>query len=182
MCEIKIFIDNLRNMVFSVPYVLPPGDDGDFRILRTFAEKLKPGLSSKKKGWRPSGAEISDGFAKELTNIDELDGEQAIRIRRASDRGITVQGYIVRIVQGSRPQYYVVIDLIKYFSPTIIGALDLLVKLHLAYNVQYTFECEIFYQFIQKAIFKIDTKSDKPNTQLYVLLNEFNHMLKFPLR
>ena len=118
-----------------------------------------------------------------MTNIDELDGEQAIRIRQASDRGLTVQGYIVRVIQGSGPPlYFVVLDLIKYSSPTIIGALDLLVKLHLTYNVNYTFECEIFYQFIQKAFFKIDTKFDKDNTQLNVLLNEFNHMLKFPLR
>ena len=102
-------------------------------------------------------------------------------ISQASDRRTTVQGYIVRIAQDSSPQYYVIVDLIKYLTPTIRGALDLLVKLHLAYNVKYTFGCRIFSTFIHKARLKIDREFDKESTQINVLLHEINHMLKLPL-
>ena len=150
-----------------------PGDDGDLEVLKRLAAHLLPGqLSSKKSSWRPSGPEIVDGFVKELSHIEQLDGEQARKSHEAGRRGTTVQGYIVRIQSGDNVLYYVVLDLLKYVAPTIIGALDLLVKLHLSYNVKYTYECSVFYTFIQRVLLEVETKFDIPNTKLNLLMHK----------
>ena len=150
-----------------------PGDDGDLQVLKRLAAHLLPGQrSSKKHGWRPSGPEIVEGFVKELLRIDELDIEQARKSQEAVKRGTTVQGYIVRIQSGTNVNYYVVLDLLKYIAPTIIGALDLLLKLHLSYNVKYTYECGVFYTFLQRVLLEVETDFDLPNTKLYLLENK----------
>lgn len=150
-----------------------PGDNGDLEVLKAVAAHLLPGqLSSKKKGWRPSGVEIVEGFVKELSHIDQIDVEQARKSREAEKRGTTVQGYIVRIQSGTSVNYYVVLDLLKYIAPTIIGALNLLLQLHLSYNVKYSFECGVFYTFLQRVLLEVETKSDARNPKLYILMNK----------
>ena len=150
-----------------------PGVDGDLQVLKSLAAHLLPGqLSSKKHSWRPSGPEIVEGFVEERSHIDQLDVEQARKSHEADKRGTTVQGYIVRIQSGTNVNYYVVLDLLKYKAPTIIGALHLLLKLHLSYNVTYTYECGVFYTFIQRVLLEVETKFDVPNTKLYILMNK----------
>ena len=64
------------------------------------------------------------------------------------------------------------LELLKYIAHTIIAALDLLVKLHVSYNVIYTYECSVFYTIIQRVLLEVETKFDIPNTKLHLLMHK----------
>ena len=97
--------------------------------------------------------------------------QEAIEERRskAVSRGLTVQGFLIRVIESETRQYYFVLDCIKYHFTTVIGALDCLIKSHLSYNLKYSFENKYMYTLIQRVIYRIETPGDErsPNMALF---------------
>ena len=111
-------------------------------------------------------------FKNLFQTLEGLQEDVDERRARAASHNTTLQGFLVKVVSPTASVYYVVLDDLRYACASVVAALDLLIKIHLVYNIQYNFEIRVFLNFFQKGVFKINTKLDKCTPRLVQLLNE----------
>lgn len=127
-----------------------------------------------KKVWRPTKAEVREGFITHVHN--DCDIRSVINARREKFRqfGLTLQPFIV-IVGPSLDKiisYFVVIDEVWYNLPNILSVINVCFKLIWVVNAKYSVECLSTWMFIQHAYFKFKSKLDSESTSAHTLLGE----------
>ncbi|XP_061717507.1 uncharacterized protein LOC133525234 isoform X1 [Cydia pomonella] len=127
-----------------------------------------------KKVWRPSKAEVREGFITHVKN--DCDVRSVINARREKFRqwGLTVQPFIIIVGTSldTIKSYFVIIDEVWYDLPNILSVVSACFKLIWVVNAQYSAECLSTWMFIQRAYFKLNTKFDTQSTSAHTLLGE----------
>ena len=111
-------------------------------------------------------------FKNLFQTLEGLQEDVDERRARAASHNTTLQGFVVKVVSPSASVYYVVIDDLRYACASVVAALDLLMKCHLVFNLEYNFETRVFLNLFQKGVLKITTKLDKNTPRLVQMLNE----------
>lgn len=91
------------------------------------------------------------------------------RRKTYESRGLTAQPAIIE-VRSDKPLFYVRADQIVYSFDSALKPLDISFKMHFVLNLKYAHKLNQTYLFIQKFIFKLDTKYDKVSPALSVIL------------
>ena len=73
---------------------------------------------------------------------------------RAASHNTTLQDFTVKVEFHASPVYYVVIEDLRYTCSNVVTALDLLMKLHLVFNIKYSFETKSLLHFFPKRCFQ----------------------------
>lgn len=127
-----------------------------------------------KKQWKPSKLECLEGFITHLKSPADLQASISIKEQRNRRIGATLQPYIVLVgqtIEGVHTRY-VIVNNIKYNVTSISHAVDVCFKVIFALNAKYPAECLNVWQFLQKGIYKINTKEDKTYTAVNSLLSD----------
>ncbi|XP_053607240.1 uncharacterized protein LOC128673433 isoform X3 [Plodia interpunctella] len=134
--------------------------------------------SKKCKGqqWRPSKQEVLDAFITHVKTAAEIDECITRRREKLQKIGINLQPFI--IVVGPSPKEifdrYVILNNVRYEVTTVLDAVDACFKIIFVLNAKYPSESKHVWQFIQKAMFKLDTKYDKVFTTVNTLITDLN--------
>lgn len=126
-----------------------------------------------------STAEVRESFIKHIDEERLLNEERQKRHEQNKSRGITVQPYVV--VAGPLPNItarYIIVDDIVYDLPTIGCAVDTCFKIIWALYLEYPSECLRVWQFLQRAVYNLDTKvvnlKENISTSVLSLLSDCN--------
>lgn len=68
------------------------------------------------------------------------------------------------------------VDDILYEIPTILKAMDICFKVHFVFDAAYSIECEQVWTFLQQAIYRINTPTDKKIKAVINLVEKFSQL------
>lgn len=98
-----------------------------------------------------------------------------IRQDKLSKFGFTDQPLPVIVDTGNNKQCLVIFDKTEYEVESPLKAVDVAFKSYHALHADYPIESEHMWMFLQKAIYKFDTKWDKYANIVDMLVAEFNN-------
>ena len=109
-------------------------------------------------------------------NVADIDRSISTVTETLRQRNLTLQPFLV--VTGeltNSEQYFVIVNDIKYETKNFLDALDLIFKLFYVANCEYPYDSSTVWLFIQKSVFLIDEKSDRPNVSINILIGKVEH-------
>lgn len=128
----------------------------------------------KKKQWRPSKHEVLQGFICHMKSAAEIEETITRRKNKLHELGLTLQPFII-VVGPSLKQIsarYIVLNNLRYEMTSIVKSVDACFKIIFVLNTEYSADCTQVWQFIQKALFNLNTKYDKIFTTVRALATD----------
>lgn len=103
-------------------------------------------------------------------SISEMEAEEQRRKDKCCSHGLTYQPQLYAV--GSRcPDYFIKFDDICWKFGNPLKAIDVAFKTFQVLNLNYPFECQLIWGFIQQRVYSIFTKYDSKSPCLAILLN-----------
>ncbi|XP_047998149.1 uncharacterized protein LOC125235594 [Leguminivora glycinivorella] len=135
-----------------------------------------PSHRTKKQVWRPSKAEVKDGFVTHV--LRPMDVQDAIAHRREKylKYKLTLQPVIV-IVGSSYmdiQKYYVVVNDLFYETNSILKAVDTCFKIFHSLHCQYPTESVCVWNFLQLGLYQLKTKWDKTYSTVNAFITDLD--------
>jgi len=139
---------------------------------------IQPSSSGKRKkggkSWRPSRAEIRDGFITHLQSVAELKETVDRRRDKFASLSLTLQPFVVVVgptIDAIHSIYVVVED--NFFKvDNVLTAIDTCFKMFFVLHAKYPDECAPVWFIIQKGIYKLNTKWDKVYTSVNSVMSD----------
>lgn len=150
----------------ALPHLIPTN------IIRHSSKKKK---TEKGRNWKPTKVEARDSFIAHIRDDSDLRSSINHRHSSYSERGLTLQPYIVMVgpTLSDIKSYFVVLKTDAFYSMTnILSAVDSCFKSIWALNLEYSAECYGVWYFIQKGFFKLSSPHDKGSTSAESLLTD----------
>lgn len=126
----------------------------------------------KKPTWKPSRAEISQGFVSQAANEGEVTTSMLEKTDKYSKLGRTVQPYVISVGSSATDirKAYVVINNTLYTFQKLITAVDCAFTIFHATGAYYPEESEDIWTAIQIGMYGITTRSDRKTQAVNVIL------------
>ncbi|XP_076279767.1 uncharacterized protein LOC143208808 [Lasioglossum baleicum] len=153
--EILAILDRIDNeddkaiaQMILLPYMIPP----------------RGRVRTKKEHWKPSMKEAEESFVVHVQTAADIANARSDRIEAMSLRKLTVQPYIIAVGPslGSIEAFYVSVDEVLYKVPTAFDAIDVCFKTFHVFNISYPSESHHLWYLIQRQLYKLETKFDRP--------------------
>lgn len=119
--------------------------------------------TTKGKKWKPSRAEVSRAFLNFVSSPGDISRCIDDRITLTQKSGISFGPYIILVGSSwsNITQYEVVVNKdLRYQFSDIKSALQATFKIYFALDIEYTADAAPCWMFVQRAIYKIETKFD----------------------
>lgn len=133
---------------------------------------ISPTRKQKKPMWKPSRAEISQGFVSQAANEGEVTTSILEKTEKYKKLGRRVQPYVI-FVGSSEVEVrkaYVVINNTLYTFQKLITAIDCAFKVFHATGAYYPEECEDIWTAIQLGMYGITTRFDRKTQAVNAIL------------
>lgn len=88
----------------------------------------------------------------------------------AEEVGLRIQPMIVRLKQEN--VYIVVLNHVKYETQNALRAMDILFKVTMALDIQFSIEAKNLLLFLQRQVYEIKTPHDKMSPSISILMKE----------
>ncbi|XP_033222789.1 uncharacterized protein LOC117176643 [Belonocnema kinseyi] len=137
----------------------------DAVVVKYFPTIFHPGTvrnKSTNSNFRPSSTELGETFFLHIKKMAELDYEIERRTNIVSDRGDTLQPFIIAVGNTFETidSVYVYVDGMRYLMDSIVQAVDVCFKIYQALNAAYPTTGQQIWNFIQRYVYKIHTCTD----------------------
>lgn len=133
---------------------------------------ISPTRKQKKPAWKPSRAEISQGFISQAVSEAEVTTTILEKTEKLKKLGRTVQPYVISVGPSAAVirKAYVVINNTVYTFQKLITAVDCAFKIFQATGAYYPEESEDIWTTIQIGMYGITTKFDRKTQAVNVIL------------
>lgn len=131
-------------------------------------------VKTAQKIWRPTKAEVQEGFISRVTTCAEIKDTINGRQRKLNELHVSVQPYVLIVGKDLNDVtgYYVIVDDVMYSVSNIMSAVDCCFKVIWALNASYSVESHDVWAFLQQSCYQLSSKYDKQSTALNTLLND----------
>lgn len=127
--------------------------------------------------WKPSKAEVREGFIKHVKSSAEISQVIELRLATLRKKGSPSQPYIIIVGESLEKinTFLIVANRsIIYETQSIMHAVDSCYKIVWALNLEYGIDTYPVWFFIQKALYKMTSAFDKGSTATESLLTDCN--------
>ena len=125
--------------------------------------------------YRRHGYELVSHFLF-LQRVADIDAVVQTRRDSCKKRGITLQPQLFVAGAGGDDNVYVVkIEQLTWVFQKVVRAIDVALKSHFVFDLQYQYETANAFIFLQRQLYKIQLPTDKLGTKLRSFINDLKY-------
>lgn len=96
----------------------------------------------------------------EVTSVNEIEATISRKKEFFREYSLKIQPYIIKLQNENGDCYLVCLDNIKFMFNNFLASFDCCFHIFHVLNLQYTFECEFFWIFIEKIFYDLNLNSN----------------------